>query len=125
MSGLAKKLLIHKAERKLVLHPPEGYLDAIKAEGAGPVELDEPEGRYDWIHLFVRSSKELAEYMPQVLDALTPDGYLWVSYPKKSSGVDSDLSRDILWELMKSYGRRPVTQVSIDQTWSALRFRPL
>ena len=53
------------------------------------------------------------------------DGLLWVCYPKKSAKIESDLSRDVIWELMQDSGLRPVTQVSIDKTWSALHFRPV
>ena len=62
--------------------------------------------------------------MPTALDAVVFDGLLWVSYPKGSSGVETDLNRDILWEKLLSKGIRPVTQVSIDKVWSAIRFRP-
>jgi hypothetical protein len=47
---------------------------------------------------------------------------LWVAYPK---GNRTDLNRDSLWPILSELGLRPVTQVSIDQMWSALRFRPL
>jgi len=57
--------------------------------------------------------------------ALKYDGLLWISYPKRSSKVETDLTRDRGWEVMTEAGLRPVTQVSIDALWSALRFRPL
>jgi hypothetical protein len=74
--------------------------------------------------LFAKNRAQLTELLPTALAACSYDGLFWVSYPKKSSKVDSDLSRDVLWELPGETGLRPVTQVSIDQTWSALRFRP-
>ena len=52
-------------------------------------------------------------------------GPLWASYPKRSAKVATDLTRDHGWEAFSSAGWRPVTQVSIDDVWSALRFRPL
>ena len=52
------------------------------------------------------------------------DGLLWISYPKRSSKIDSDLSRDDMWELYIDESLRPVSQISIDETWSAVRFRP-
>jgi hypothetical protein len=55
---------------------------------------------------------------------VTYDGLLWVSYPKKSSKIATDISRDVAWEVMKEFGLQPVFQISIDETWSALRFRP-
>jgi len=47
---------------------------------------------------------------------------LWVAYPK---GGRSDINRDTLWPILAREGLRPITQVAIDGTWSALRFRPL
>ena len=61
---------------------------------------------------------------PAAIAAVAYDGLLWISYPKRSSKVETDLSRDVLWDLMMETGLRPVTQVSIDDVWSALRFRP-
>jgi hypothetical protein len=57
--------------------------------------------------------------------AVKQDGLLWVSYPKRSSKVETDISRDVGWEVMAEAGLRPVTQVSIDEIGSALRFRPV
>ena len=59
------------------------------------------------------------------LESITYDGVLWISYPKRSSKVKTDLSRDVGWDVVANAGLRPVTQVSVDETWSALRFRPL
>lgn len=47
---------------------------------------------------------------------------LWVAYPK---GNRADVNRDSLWPILADRGFRPITQISIDDTWSALRFRPL
>jgi hypothetical protein len=59
------------------------------------------------------------------MDAVEYDGLFWISYPKRSSKVETDLSRDILWEIMVADTHlRPVTQVSVDNVWSALRWRP-
>jgi hypothetical protein len=48
---------------------------------------------------------------------------LWLAYPKKSSGVKTDLSRDAGWPPLEAADFLPVTQISLDETWSALRFR--
>ena len=59
------------------------------------------------------------------MGALKLGGLLWFSYPKKSSKVETDITRDVGWDALGSTGLRPVTQVAIDDTWSALRFRPV
>ena len=48
--------------------------------------------------------------------------YLWFCYPK---GGRADINRDSLWPMVAEHGLRPITQIAIDETWSALRFRPL
>jgi hypothetical protein len=47
---------------------------------------------------------------------------LWVVYPKDNR---TDLNRDSLWPILAAHGLRPITQVAVDDVWSALRFRPL
>ena len=55
---------------------------------------------------------------------LKPDGLFWLSYPKKTSTIAADLSRVEGWDVLDAAGWRPVSQIAIDATWSALRFRP-
>jgi hypothetical protein len=59
-----------------------------------------------------------------VLSAVMEDGLLWFAYPKKSSGMKSDLSRDIGWDPVFAADFDSVAQVSIDETWTGFRFRP-
>ena len=54
--------------------------------------------------------------------ALASPATFWVAYPK---GNRADINRDTLWPILGDYGMRPIGQVAIDETWSALRFRPL
>jgi hypothetical protein len=65
--------------------------------------------------------------VPPLLDALLPryarGGRLWLAYPKKSGPIRTDISRDKGWEALASLDLLPVTQVALDETWSALRFR--
>ncbi len=121
---LIKKLRIQPGQRVLILNPPEGYLELLGDLPEG-VELSQvPEGAFGFVHLFVKDSAQLDELLPLARQAIEYDGLLWISYPKKSSKVPTDLSRDVLWELMMDTGLRPVTQIAIDAVWSALRFRP-
>jgi hypothetical protein len=123
-TSLVKKLGIRSGQRVLILNAPDGYVELL-GELPNGVELSETRmGRFDFVHLFVKDSTELDAYRPAAMDALEYDGLLWISYPKRSSKVKTDLTRDVLWELMKGTGLRPVTQVSLDAVWSAMRFRP-
>ncbi|MES2389860.1 MAG: YdeI/OmpD-associated family protein [Bacteroidota bacterium] len=48
---------------------------------------------------------------------------IWIAWPKKSSGIKSDLSRDSTWAVTYEFGLVPVSNISINETWSALRFK--
>ena len=122
-TDLLKKLRLSPGARALVINPPQGYL-----ENLGQAVHTAPDGSkpYDFVQVFAKDSAEFFDLTPPAVKAVVFDGLFWLSYPKKSGKIVSDLNRDILWELMKATipGLRPVTQISIDETWSALRFRP-
>jgi hypothetical protein len=124
-ASLVKKLRIQPGQRLLILNPPSGYIESLGDLPEGVEVSEKPEGKFDFVHLFVRDSTEFADLSPKAMDAVKYDGLLWISYPKRSSKVATDLTRDVMWDLMADTGLRPVTQVSIDEVWSALRFRPV
>lgn len=121
---LVKKLRLQPGQKAVVVNAPPGYVEGLGELPAG-VEIGTDLGaRADFIHLFVANQADLERLGPAVLEVLEYDGLLWVSYPKRSAKVETDLTRDRGWELLTEAGMRPVTQVAIDEVWSALRFRP-
>lgn len=72
--------------------------------------------------LFVEDRAALAGALRHV-KALAPEAVLWFAYPKTTSGVRTDLTRDLGWDALERLGYAAVTQVAVDETWSALRFR--
>ena len=64
----------------------------------------------------------LREILTAHKDQLARPSSFWVAYPK---GNRADLNRDSLWPILGEYGLRPIGQVSVDEVWSAMRFRPL
>lgn len=124
-SSLSKKLQIRPGMRLLIMNAPNDY---IKALGKLPEDIEihnNPTGAFDFAHIFVSSINDLKNLSPKVLKTLEYDGVFWVSYPKKTSKIKTDISRDVGWDILKKHGLRPVAAVSIDETWSALRFRPI
>ena len=121
---LAAKLRLKPEMRALLLNAPPGFRSQL---GALPAAIDEQpnlQTRYQFVQIFARDTAELQRLFTLVYEALEYDGLLWIAYPKRSSGQTLDLDRDHGWEVVDQAGLRPVTQVSIDEVWSALRFRP-
>jgi len=125
ITPLVKKLRIQSGQRIMVINPPDGYLEKLGDLPEDTRIADASSEDLDFIQLFVKDIAELERYGQVAINSVKYDGLLWLCYPKKSSKVKTDISRDVGWEIMAENGLRPVTQVSIDETWSALRFRPL
>ena len=124
-NALIKKLQLKPGLRALFLNAPEGYVTSLGPLPDGVALADGPTGTLDFAQLFVRDSAELTTHAPAALAAIKRDGVFWISYPKKSSGVVSDLTRDEGWAPIAAAGLRPVTQIAVDTTWSAVRWRSI
>jgi hypothetical protein len=125
-SSLVKKLLIKPGQRIAIINPPTGYMDELGALPEG-VELEaesKAKGTFDLVQLFVRNVEELNRLGPKAIRAVKHDGLLWICYPKRSSRVETDITRDAGWSVIEKAGLEGVAQVSINDIWSALRFRP-
>jgi hypothetical protein len=125
MAEAAAKLQIKPGHRVLVLNGPSGGARLLGPLPKGAAMTTAASGRADAVLLFVRDSTDLQKHAGQAARAASGDRILWIAYPKKTSGVKTDLSRDVFAGLLRGHGVQPVSQVAIDDTWSALRLRPL
>lgn len=122
---LFKKLRIKPDQKIAVINPPAGYLKTLGNLPDGVLVDSELVGRYDLIHAFFTHFQNLEMQIEDIKTALVADGILWISYPKQSSKRESDLNRDILRDKLADKGLKAVAQISIDDIWSALRFKIL
>lgn len=126
MGSLGKKLLLHKAHAIRLLNEPEAYTVLLADElPENAVMATDLSPAPDFVLLFAKNSAELRKWVDSGLKPALEGGVVWVSYPKKSSKVDSDLSRDILVSLLNELGFQGVSLISLDDTWSAMRVKPL
>ena len=101
---LGKRLRLQPGHRALILNAPDRYRELLGPLPEG-IELGETaEGTFDFVHLFVQDRAELERWGPVAVEAVRYDGVLWLSYPKKSSKVATDLTRDTGWDLQMSSG---------------------
>lgn len=124
-STLPKKLQIKPGQRGIILNAPEGYLDRLTPLPDGFEIASVPEHNdFDFVQLFVRSMSELQASLSLATDAVRHDALLWICYPKGSKKAGLDLNRDSLWEAVTEHNLTGVSLISLDDTWSAMRFRP-
>ena len=121
---LVKKLKLKAGQRAAIVGAPSGYLSQLQPLPDG-VELNEIlTGTFDWIQIFVRKKAELDAAVPQLLAALKPESLLWVAFPKGSSKIQTDLTRDTGWDVLHSADLKWVNLIAVDSTWSAFSLRP-
>ena len=125
MAELGKKLQLKPNDSLLLLNAPDTIAEMLAAEGytfTNAVEVPNI-GTYDAVQLFVRDIAELNNFVPQVVPLLKPNALFWIAYPKKSSGMKTDLSRDEGWKTVSELGYEATRLVALDGTWSSARFR--
>jgi hypothetical protein len=118
---LIKKLGIKPGHCVTFIGAPKDYAATL---GKLPPEVlvsRRPNGTLDFIQLFVRDRSELQSELPRAQRALAPDGMLWVSWPKKASGIATDLNENIIRDFALASGLVDVKVCAVDETWSGLK----
>jgi hypothetical protein len=121
---LVQKLGIKAAQRVALLNAPPGFADTL-APLPGDVSLhSDLRGRapFDLLLFFTHERSELARSFPRLADRLTPAGGLWIAWPKKASGVPTDLTENEVRAVGLAVGLVDNKVCAIDDTWSGLRF---
>ena len=75
--------------------------------------------------VFINNNKEYLDFLQKQLKNIEPDSVLWFAYPKGTSKIETDINRDTIRVTGEEFNITTVTAISIDDTWSALRFRPV
>ncbi|HTU52006.1 MAG TPA: hypothetical protein VMF56_15550 [Acidobacteriaceae bacterium] len=125
VNPVVKKLGLKAGMRTLLLAAPDDYLSRLTPLPDKVEIATKPGGTYEFIQFFATRMAEIKKSASGLLQCAAPGAVFWITYPKKTSGIDSDLSRDLLAAAMMDKGWRPVSIVALDDVWSALRFRPI
>ena len=118
---LVAKLGIKPEMRIAILQAPRGYQRTIgklprvrrSASAAGPL---------DFVQFFTSEKQELERRFAALARALAPAGMLWISWPKRSSGVATDLTEDVIRVIGLAHGLVDVKVAAVDDLWSGLKF---
>ena len=118
---LAKKLGIKNGFRLRVVNQPAGYFDLF-TDLPGEIEiLEEKKTRKNLVHYFTKQFKELQRDIVPLKNEIEANGMIWISWPKKSSKVPTDITEDLIRSLALSNGLVDIKVCAVDEVWSGLK----
>lgn len=121
--SLHEKLRIIKGMKILTLNAPANFRQTLNSLPAG-VEISGSPKKFDQIHWFVKNKQEMEKELPGVLKRLKSDIICWIYYPKGSSSIQTDLTRDKGWDaLLKHDDLQWLSLISFDDVWSSFGMR--
>jgi hypothetical protein len=116
---IAKKLHLKPGMRVAVANAPAGF--SLKSPGVDVAKSLQRD--LDLALLFATMQKELKVQWPKLVSSVKQEGAIWVAYPKKSSGIASDMTGMQEWAATKGSDWNPVASIAIDDRWSAVRYK--
>jgi hypothetical protein len=121
-NNLLKKLFYKPGFKVLIAIPPSDGA-AVLGDISEIEIVEDPNADFDALLLFVKNSGELATALTNWSDKITAGRNVWIAYPKKTSGIPTDLKME-KWKELQQYQLSPCGSVAIDDTWTALRIKP-
>ena len=118
---LAKKIGIKEDDRLFFANAPASFAKDLGKLPDGAEVLKNAKGANVAV-LFVKSRAELEKEIAGFGEKVFPDGMLWIGWPKKSSGVKTDVTEDVVRSVALPKGLVDVKVCAIDDTWSGLKF---
>ena len=119
---LWKKLGFKDGTVAFVDGPPPGYKAMLTLpEGIRVKWLAKYAAGTEFVHVFSTSAAELKAKLKSYRKTIAPNGVVWVSWPKKSSGVATDITEDIIRDVVLPTGLVDIKVCAVDETWSGLK----
>jgi uncharacterized RDD family membrane protein YckC len=119
--SLVEKLGIKSGMRVAIINAPPAFRSLMETLPAGVSVVRALRGALPFIHFFTKRRAALEGKFPALFRALAPDGSLWISWPKKASGVDTDITEDVVRAVALAGGLVDVKVAAIDDVWSGLK----
>jgi len=120
--SIVQKLGIKPGFRIFAGHAPSGYSDIVGQLPDDVTVAIRPKPPLDMVHVFATEAAGLAGKLRLYRAAIAPDGMIWVSWPKKASGVTTDLTDVVVRDTALPLGLVDTKVYAIDDIWSGLKF---
>jgi len=118
---LARKLGIKEGGKVFAVGAPRNYLELVAPVPEGVQVVPRIDHETDIIHIFTAARKALAQALRTFLEAMKPDATIWVSWPKKSAKVPTDITEDVIRDVALPMGLVDVKVCAVDDVWSGLK----
>jgi hypothetical protein len=118
---LVRKLGIAAGNTVALLGEPAGFRELLAPLPDRVAFVSRPAPAVDITHLFAARRAELAQRVPVIRERMRDDAVLWVSWPKKASGVETDLTEEVVRQVALPLGLVDVKVCAVDDTWSGLK----
>jgi hypothetical protein len=118
---LAKKLGLKPGMIVQVVNPPNDYTSLIEPLPEGVVIRVEGSPQLDLVHVFTQSRSELLKALLHYQKMIKQNGVIWVSWPKKASGIPTDVNENTIREVALPLGLVDIKVCAVDETWSGLK----
>jgi hypothetical protein len=118
---LARKLGVKDAQRTWRYRMPESVAQEISGSGLCPKLLKSPAAGLEMVHVFVVERNDLSRLLHSVRSLLEPSGMIWVSWPKKTAKIATEVSEDVVRAEAFPLGLVDIKVCAVDETWSGLK----
>ena len=119
---LAKKLGIKNGFKIKIVNYPDSYFELFTDFPSETYQISDIKTKKDFIHYFAKTIAELEKDIKQLSEEIEQNGIIWISWPKKSSKVETDLSGNIVREIGLKTGLVDIKVCAVDEIWSGLKF---
>ena len=118
---LAKKLGVKEGFNIRIVNQPDHYFDLFQDFPENIDIRNEKKTKKDFIHYFTSQAKELDRDIVSLKNEIVPNGMIWISWPKKSSGITTDVTEDVIRHLALTNGLVDIKVCAVDDVWSGLK----
>jgi len=126
MENVLLKKLHLKAGHTLLLDQAPEHILSVFGDFPSSVTLVFDEGEaFDGLLLFAQMADDLYQRLTALQKYFKPETLIWIAYPKKNTGIETDLSMMGPWQKMESLNLRPCASVAINEVWTGIRLKPI
>lgn len=118
---LPQKLGIKSGTTVVAIHAPANYRKLLGRVPSDVTFMNRIGADSNFVHLFTKSRSELAKQLKELRRKIAQDGVVWISWPKKSSGVATDITEDVIRDVALPIGFVDIKVCAVDEIWSGLK----